>query len=131
MDRRDLIASFQDTLAFSTAGVLCDETKKTAESSKIYYENFASGVRADESECYVAISENTTFAEARKYANGGRGAVLNFANPVNPGGGVENGAMAQEECLCRSSNLYTCLRADHLFNDYYLCVKTVPKPQKP
>mgnify|MGYP001083527730 CR=1 FL=1 len=95
---------------------------------KIYYENFASGVRADESECYVAISENTTFAEARKYANGGRVAVLNFANPVNPGGGVENGAMVQEECLCRSSNLYTCLRADHLFNDYYLCVKTVPKP---
>ena len=27
MDRRDLIASFQDTLTFSTAGVLCDETK--------------------------------------------------------------------------------------------------------
>ena len=49
MDKRDLIASFQDTLAFSTAGVLCDETKKTAESSKIYYENFASGVRAGRS----------------------------------------------------------------------------------
>lgn len=119
MDRRDLIASFQDTLAFSTAGELCDETKKAVGSSKIYYENFESGVRAGESECYVTISENTTFAEARKYANGGRIAVLNFANPVNPGGGVENGAMAQEECLCRSSNLYTCLRADHLFNDYY------------
>ena len=119
MDRSDLIASFQDTLAFSAAGVLCDETKKAADASKIYYENFESAARADEVECYIAVSANTTFAEARKYVNGGRVAVLNFANPVNPGGGVENGAMAQEECLCRSSNLYTCLRASHLFNDYY------------
>lgn len=59
------------------------------------------------------ISANTTFAEAQKYANKGRVAFLNFANPVKPGGGVENGAIVQEECLCRSSNLYAFLRAKH------------------
>lgn len=44
---------------------------------------------------------------------------MNFANPVNPGGGVQNGAMAQEECLCRSSDLYLCLCADNVRDDYY------------
>lgn len=119
MDRSDLIASFQDTLTFSTSSELSALTKKAVDTSKVYYEGFESGTQVGEAECHIVISANTTFAEAQKYTKEGRVAVLNFANPVNPGGGVESGAMAQEECLCRGSNLYTCLRASHLYDEYY------------
>ena len=37
--------------------------------------------------------------------------MLNFANPVNPGGGVRRGARAQEEDLCRKSSLLLSLES--------------------
>jgi len=44
--------------------------------------------------------------------------VLNFANPVNIGGGVFKGARAQEEDLCRRSSLLCSLETRHSLKYY-------------
>ena len=44
--------------------------------------------------------------------------VLNFANAVRPGGGVRNGAAAQEEDLCRASSLLWSLEREAA-REYY------------
>ena len=44
--------------------------------------------------------------------------VLNLANPVSPGGGVRNGAKAQEEDLCRKSSLLLSLESPEAASYY-------------
>ena len=54
-----------------------------------------------------------SFSAARKLADEGKECilVLNFANASHPGGGVRNGATAQEEDLCRKSSLLFSLES--------------------
>lgn len=70
----------------------------------------------------VDVSKRRSFEAAgalRSRYPGQRIAVLNFASATSPGGGVVNGARAQEESLCRCSNLYQCLCREPLLTDYY------------
>ena len=117
MDRNDLIASFLDTLEYSKSHVMKRLTKKASDASKVYFEHFQAQKRPKQRSAKIVVEENTTFSAASKFQSG-KTAVLNFANPMTPGGGVRVGAMAQEECLCRSSNLYACLTASP-FEDFY------------
>lgn len=66
----------------------------------------------------IIVSQLRSFEAAAQYI-GKRTAVLNFASATNPGGGVEKGASAQEECLCRVSTLYPCLANQKMRDSFY------------
>ncbi len=125
---RELIACFQDTISFSNT-LLLQQTQYSMASSRVYIENFISTKRQNNiflrnnEMCNVEVYEDTTFHAAyNALSQAGlhaKVAVLNFANPTIPGGGVTRGARAQEESLCRSSNLYPCLTVPASMGNYY------------
>lgn len=119
MGRKELIACFEDTLKIANGNSLSALTKKAYDSVAVYKEGFVSQHEPVLVNGEIIVTENTTFEAARKYSNGRKTAVLNFANPITPGGGVQNGAMAQEESLCRSSNLYPTLCSFEASENYY------------
>lgn len=45
--------------------------------------------------------------------------VLNFASPTKPGGGWENGILAQEETLARNSDLMSSLLKEGFYYSYH------------
>ena len=124
MTTESLVACFNDTIERSQTGELKEFTERAISSNFLYRENFSSpdcGRQnyADSAAEKILVVPDSTFAAARKNLQYGKTAVLNFANPQYPGGGASKGAVAQEECLCRCSNLYLCLSAPNIFEDYY------------
>lgn len=93
-------------------------TQTAMERTCIIEEGLASDAREVFPYSRISVEENLTLITALRYADTKKTAVLNVANPVIPGGGVLNGAEAQEEYLCRASNLYCCLTSGNAA-DYY------------
>ncbi len=117
-----LVQCFTDTVArFTQSRKLVPLTNRMVDDTLIYFKNYSvKDKKMKRRRTIVHVEEDTTFHHAMKFAGGeNRVAVLNFANPYNPGGGVEDGAMAQEECLCRSSNLYAALTCRYVLTNYY------------
>jgi uncharacterized protein (TIGR02452 family) len=125
MGRDENVAVFKDTEELCrTNGKLAEALKKSVAGQKVILEDDELGVsdadrgRFGEASANVVVSAKRTFEAASAYRDT-KVAVLNFASASNPGGGVVRGATAQEECLCRCSDLYFCLNRDENWNKFY------------
>ena len=124
----DNIAVFMDTLdRIKTNKKLQKLTKKAIGSTHIVDEGFVSQKSPRYPESTVGFTEGLTLQTAERLCRERmRTAVLNFANPIESGGGVFRGANAQEEYLCRASNLFPCIDSEQA-KPYYLYHKNCLK----
>lgn len=122
MGRDENVMVFKDTERLCNSNTrLKESVKHAAAGQKLILETDAfPEVKLDlyEETAKVIVSKKRTYEAASAY-RGYRTAVHNFASASNPGGGVEKGANAQEECLCRCSGLFFCLNTPAMRDGFY------------
>lgn len=119
--KKQLVFVFEDTMSrIERDDSLQNEVKYSIDNQTFIPDSakINAGVPRFKDKAQVVVTRNRSFEAAEKY-RGQKTAVLNFASATSPGGGVETGASAQEECLCRVSTLYPCLKDNVAWNRFY------------
>ena len=120
-----MLEVFNDTLSYineEEALYDCIEYSKR-ESEVIKADEYYDLEKADR-EGRIKVTQSKSLEAAMRYAEDDATsdkliAVLNFASAVNPGGGVERGATAQEEDICRCTTLFPVLSQPSLAMSFY------------
>ena len=122
--REQRIKVFQDTMDWVESDPdLSASIREAKKNTMVFYEDdYPAFSEAETKDTVITVSGDRSFQAAmklRKEYPGAKIAVMNFANAFHAGGGVVNGAGAQEECLCRTSTLYPLLYRKTLKDSYY------------
>jgi uncharacterized protein (TIGR02452 family) len=108
MNKEDLIKIINDTL------YKCENQYSwmIKDSVNIFYDedHFKFNTLKPETTINIKMLNNTTVEALEILGRDKVYAVLNFASAKKPGGGVLNGAVAQEESLARASSLYPVIK---------------------
>lgn len=124
MARDENIEIFNDTINFcKTSKILQNNIQKSIEGQNVILEkdNIKDGskIKRYDIPAKIIISKKRSLEAAQAYDSSNKICVMNFASATNPGGGVEKGSRAQEECLCRCSTLFFCLKDNLAWQKYY------------
>lgn len=131
MGREENVAVFQDTERICKNNAKLKElTKKSTVAQKLILENDSipkANLELYQEAAQIIVSKKRSYEAAGNY-KGQTVCVHNFASASNPGGGVTRGANAQEECLCRCSNLYFCLHSKDMLDGFYTPHRSARNP---
>lgn len=122
MYKEEMIKIFEDTMR-STQAYAAD-TADTIRNSILYDEDDERYIKEipRNHKTNVSVVKGTTVEYGLKVKAKNKKdkvAILNFASAKHPGGMVVKGSVAQEECICRCSNLYSILSDSKFKNGYY------------
>jgi len=127
MERGQLIRVFVETTEDIKNGYYVNQNEEEISFEKV--KALKNGTKFFKSTEMIPVNQRPNYASTKIYVEnidtfkkaiqfGPNGACLNMASSFNPGGGVANGSRAQEEELCRRSNLILSLRAFSRYSEF-------------